>query len=82
MIQITLFLFSSLSIYLLSSKTNFRYGFVVGLCGQPFWIYASLQAEQWGIFAVSLWFAFSYIRGIKNNFQWIPRGGGEIEGSN
>lgn len=70
-IQIAITLFSCLSISLLSSKKFFKYGFVAGLCGQPFWIYTSWDNGQWGIFLVSLWFTGAHIRGIRNHWRRV-----------
>lgn len=68
--QIAIIVFSCLSIFLFSTKDYFRYGFVAGLIGQPFWIYSAINTAQWGIFVVSIWFTISHIRGIKNHFYW------------
>lgn len=68
LVQIAITIFSCLSIFLLSTKRYFKYGFVVGLIGQPFWIYTSWDNAQWGIFIVSIWFTISHIRGIRNHW--------------
>lgn len=34
------------------------------MLGQPFWFYASWQAEQWGIFVVSIIYAGAWARGL------------------
>ncbi|MEN0037940.1 MAG: hypothetical protein AAGC78_12780 [Cellvibrio sp.] len=36
-----------------------KYACLFGLAGQPFWFYTTYQAEQWGIFILSL---FLHIR--------------------
>jgi len=64
--QIFILFFSSLSIFYLSGKKNIKCGFILGLCGQPFWLYTTFVSEQWGIFLVSFWFVFNYIRGLIN----------------
>jgi hypothetical protein len=38
---------------------------IIGLAAQPFWMYASWIAEQYGIFALSLVYAAGWIRGIR-----------------
>lgn len=43
-------------------------GFIIGFIGQPAWLYTSYTNEQWGIFALSFVYIFSYVNGIKN---WI-----------
>lgn len=72
MIQALIFIFSCLSITLFARKRTFRWGFIVGLCGQPFWVYETLRLEQWGMFAISLYFAFTYLIGVRNH--WKPCG--------
>jgi hypothetical protein len=44
-IQLAIVLFPCLSIWAISTK-RYRIGFVCGLCGQPFWIYATFTAGQ------------------------------------
>lgn len=46
-----------------------RWAPVFGLLAQPFWFYATWQAEQWGIFALSFLYAASWIRGLWT--QWV-----------
>ncbi|MEW5745257.1 MAG: hypothetical protein AB1805_07475 [Nitrospirota bacterium] len=69
MIQTLIIIFSCSSVYLFSTKTRFKYGFIAGLLGQPFWIYETFTKEQWGMLIAALWFTASYIKGIKNNFN-------------
>ncbi len=63
LIQTAILIFSCISIWALSGK-RYQVGFICGLCGQPFWIYASFTSGQWGIFLVSLWFALNHLRGL------------------
>lgn len=42
---------------------------VLGLAGQPFWIYATFEAGQWGIFILSMFYTAAWARGIKT--QWL-----------
>lgn len=48
-----------------------RFACIFGLAGQPFWFYATYQAEQWGIFALCFFYAYSWARGIRT--YWILR---------
>jgi hypothetical protein len=49
-----------------------RWACTFGLVGQPFWFWASWKAEQWGIFAVLVLYAFAWMRGLW--VHWIrPR---------
>lgn len=43
---------------------------VVGLCGQPFWLYFSFNSHAWGLLALSLTYSAVYMRGIR--VQWRP----------
>lgn len=40
----------------------------IHLISEPFWLYSSWNSRQWGIFALSLWYAFSFINGIYNHW--------------
>ena len=46
-----------------------KYASILGLIGQPFWFYATYQAEQWGIFVLCIFYTYSWFVGFKNN--WI-----------
>ena len=45
-----------------------RWGFVVGLLSQPFWIAATWRARQWGMFTLSVIYTFVWIFGIGSRF--------------
>lgn len=38
---------------------------VVGLIGQPFWLVITWQAQQWGMFVVSVGFCVVWVRGLR-----------------
>jgi NAD+ synthase (glutamine-hydrolysing) len=42
-----------------------RWACILGLIGQPFWFYASWQANQWGIFLLSIAYALAWLRGAR-----------------
>jgi hypothetical protein len=70
MIQIGIIVFSCLSIFLLSRKDKWMpYGFIIGLVGQPLWLYSSIYSGQWGVFIVTLWFSWRYLVGITNYWK-------------
>ena len=51
----------------LSQDTRFsvrRWACIFGICAQPFWLYATWQAGQWGIVALTFVYAAGWIRGI------------------
>ncbi|MDT8447413.1 MAG: hypothetical protein RRB13_11030 [bacterium] len=43
-----------------------RWGYIFGMITQPFWFYTTIRAEQWGLFALSLWYTYSWGQGIYN----------------
>lgn len=47
-----------------------RWACLVGLAGQPFWIYSSWEAEAWGMFAVTLLYTAAWSRGAYDNW-WL-----------
>lgn len=48
-----------------------RYACLCGLAGQPFWLYVTWKAQQWGIFALSFLYAYSWARGFVAH--WVRR---------
>lgn len=68
--QIGIMVFGCLSIWFVSRREHWRrWGYIFGMCGQPFWIFTTLYHEQWGIAAVTLIYAYSWGQGIW--FYWI-----------
>lgn len=49
-----------------------RWACIIGLVAQPFWMYATFQAAQWGIFSLSFVYAAGWARGVRHH--WIQRG--------
>jgi hypothetical protein len=41
-----------------------KWACIIGITAQPFWLYATWKAEQWGIFALTFVYAAAWIRGI------------------
>ena len=68
--QTAILILSCVAIWLLAKKRDSvsRWGYVVGLASEPFWLYASYKAEQWGVFLVCLWWAWCYLKGIWNHW--------------
>lgn len=56
-----------------------RWGPLMGMISQPAWFYATWKAEQWGIFALSFVYAYSWGMGVYNGWvrPYIP----EVEAS-
>ena len=42
---------------------------VVGLAGQPFWLYATATTQQWGMFALCCAYTAIYIKGSLRVFR-------------
>lgn len=62
------------SIWLANDPTESRrrWAPIIGLVAQPFWMYATFSAEQWGIFALSFVYAAGWARGVRHH--WMRRG--------
>jgi hypothetical protein len=75
--QTWIFLFGGAAIWLVGRLENWKkWGYVVGLMGQPAWYYASLQSQQWGIMLLSIWYTYSWCQGIYN--YWLKKDGMKI----
>lgn len=59
------------AIWLTQSKSERvrRYACLFGIAGQPFWFASAIAAEQWGIFALCVFYTWAWSRGVWNN--WI-----------
>ena len=69
--QVGLLLFGAAAIYLVgldSSNPYQKWGYVVGLLSQPFWLLSSYKSRQTGIFCLSIFYTYAWIAGIINNF--------------
>jgi len=69
--QIGLLLFGAAAIYLVgleSTNPYQKYGYVVGLLSQPFWLYSTYREKLWGMFALSVFYTYAWFMGILNNF--------------
>ena len=84
--QVGIIFFGALSVYLVGRRDKWqRWGYIAGLCSQPFWFVSSWKAAQWGIFAVSVWYTFSWLNGvwnywIKTEVQHVQQSGACIDG--
>ena len=54
-------------------QSHQRWACVIGLIGQPFWFYASWQADQWGIFTLSIAYALAWLRGFHRHWIAPPK---------
>lgn len=68
--QLGLILFSAPAIWLVGRREHWsRWGYILGLCSQPFWVYAAWEAGQWAILALEAWYVYAWGQGIY--FHWI-----------
>ena len=56
------------------NKEHRKWACVFGLLGQPFWFYASYQADQWGAFVLCFFFTAAWCKGLKDN--WLTKNQG------
>lgn len=43
-----------------------KWACIIGMLAQPFWLYATWKAQQWGIFALAFIYFFGWARGFYN----------------
>tara|TARA_B100001105_G_C22307688_1_gene406658 strand:- start:548 stop:778 length:231 start_codon:yes stop_codon:yes gene_type:complete len=69
--QIAIAFFGLSAIWLSQSarEASRKWAPILGLSSQPFWFYATLTAEQWGIFVLSLFYTLAWMRGVKNHWM-------------
>ncbi len=64
--QIGITIFGVSAIILVARKN--KWGFVLGLVSQPFWLITSYLNRQWGVFLLSAVYVFSWAYGI---YEWF-----------
>ena len=71
--QIGIALFGVIAVWLSQSakESQRRYACLFGLASQPFWFWSAYSAEQWGIFALCVLYAASWLRGFRQH--WLNR---------
>lgn len=52
-----------------SNEALKKYASILGLAGQPFWLYSAYASEQWGIFVLCIFYTYAWALGVYNN--WI-----------
>jgi hypothetical protein len=50
-------------------ESHRKFAPIFGLLGQPFWFYASYQADQWGAFILCFFFTAAWLKGLKD--YWL-----------
>lgn len=66
-LETAILILTAWSIWILTSEAP-RWGFVVGLASQPFYIVATWRARRWGMFIVAWMLCGFWSRGIVNHF--------------
>ena len=46
-----------------------RWGYILGLAAQPFWLYVSFTPKMWGVLLVTLFCTYGWAQGVW--FHWI-----------
>ncbi len=70
--QLMIVLLGCSAIWFVSRKEQWKkWGYILGLCSQPFWFYTSISNEQWGIVALSCFYSYSWMMGIYN--YWVKK---------
>lgn len=46
---------------------------IIGLAAQPFWLYASLEASQYGIAALTIVYTIGWMRGLRTYWSRAGR---------
>jgi len=65
--QIMIFCCGASAVWLVGRTESWRkWGYITGFCGGPFWLYITAINNQWGIFALSLFYSYSWGQGIYN----------------
>ena len=58
-----------ISAVILVAKKN-KWGFVLGLAAQPFWLITSYLNHQWGVFLLSLVYVVTWSFGV---YEWFKK---------
>jgi hypothetical protein len=74
MVQAVILLSGALAIWLtqVGSLKASRVACLIGLAGQPFWLYATCNAGQWGMFLLSVFYTGAWLMGVRT--YWLKRG--------
>ena len=66
--QVVIAITGAAAIWMVGRKNAWRkWGYLVGLASQPFWLYATWSSQQYGMFALSCWYVYAWAQGYWNN---------------
>jgi hypothetical protein len=70
-VQTMIVIMGGAAIWLLGRRNprEMRWGYVVGLASQPFWLWATIEANQPGMFLLSLFYCWAWTVGIVNHWR-------------
>jgi len=67
--QIMILILGAGAVWLVSQKKSYKkYGYILGLLGQPFWLYTTITNKQLGMFILTLFYIYSWSLGVYNYF--------------
>lgn len=67
--QAAILVLSGAAIWLLAQPRPWsRWGCIAGLAAQPLWLHGTWQAQQWGMFTLSLWYTLVFAQGAYRHF--------------
>ena len=68
--QLGIFVFGVAAVWLVAQRGPIRrWGYVCGLVAEPFWLYSSIAARQWGVVAMCFIYAAGWIVGLRNHWR-------------
>lgn len=74
MTQAAILILSAAAMWLVSGRSRHaRLGWALGLASQPFWLYATFEAGQWGMFALAVFYSFAWANGLWNHWAGNPK---------
>ena len=70
--QLGIMVFGCSAIWFVGRRERWkRWGYILGMCSQPFWVWTSYEHAQWGIFILTFWYTYAWGQGIYN--FWIKK---------
>lgn len=64
-IQLGILIFGCTAVWLIGRPESWRrWGYFLGLCSQPFWLYMSYKKQEWGVFILSCLYTYSWAQGV------------------
>jgi hypothetical protein len=62
--QLGILLFGCSAVWMVGRPESWsRWGYVLGLCSQPFWFYMSIKRRDWGVFLLNWLYLYSWAQG-------------------